>query len=935
MQAIADFDRDWASLSDQHDDLVNDIDEITETFAGGEELDLYSCAIIGVFGAGKTQLLYKTAQLCLEKDIVPLYFEADRLFEDVFNMDSPAPKDVTEVVNNTVDSILDAIEDDDEQRLRKLLNPANELDQEQIVELILEQHGGTRVERHAVLVDELEQQYGELQDHVRAEQQKNSPLRDWLEGKRSLKFTALAPAGIYEMGGADQTRCRRLVIPPADVKHIRQTFFSGDAGATNACWWLSRGNPRHIIKNLDKLADAKSKTKPTEIHSFLQSLDQVGQDPSRVPAVAIDSEAISPAEYEHLVDLKPISAEEQKRFVIDTETLDEAQFITGAKDAFNIDETTAIYLARYFFTILNALSEDDGMTYIEQDDISELFSIAFDFLLEYQHNNPDLKDSLRGLSERYTDVGNADLVMLMSEIGEYKETAQALPISIGTIREIFPLPIVDPIVKGHSPSDIRDQYEGNGLPIWELKTGNITTYVFLSVRDFEEYASSDEFENAVIPDGSGALCLVCQGKPTLNDSTLEWYAEHDKLEVTGTSPLLADFLTSLVGESSSNIPANLGTTIDELLSANDPILGRKVKIYQESFENVNADNLPEPVEFCPHPPKNTNVWGGDQQSNRDIVIPACAVAFCDLTTEEQRLLHELGNLFQSGGALTFIAKNRGGYQSMARDMFPHETAQGGYDHQNVIKNIKGYFTAENKLRHLARMVSEDTFRKISENEDKDRLLTALWRAERNEFGSHALDRNLTWLRDEAMNTLNQANSLEDDAIDLGIKAIDWEDHEEYVAAYANGDLKSLVDLAESSRTDADDLVQVLYAKFIGAARDDSTMISKFNGTISDAQLAMDNFTQAGENLKKNLLEYRKAREYADTDEEEIEDTIAQQTPTGTIEISDFETTLSSSKNTIQKFSTDLKTIEGHLDEIENEFEEIADIKAAAAGDDNE
>jgi len=933
MSAIADYRQEWEALSDQHEELLDQVKGGIHDFATGETLELYSYAVVGVFGAGKTQLLYHISELCAEEGILPMYFEADYLFEDVFAMDSPAPKDVHEVVELHVQEVKDAVADNNTDRVSEILNSGDDQDQEQMIEMIMDRFGGTDVDDHAILVDELEQQYGELQEHVRAEKNKNSPLRDWLESKNSLKFIALAPAGIYEMGGADQTRCNRLVIPPADVMYIRENLFSGDAGAANACWWLSRGNPRHITKNLDDIDDAKSLQDPVEIQRFLDNLDQVGQDPSRVPAVSIESGNLEPADYEHLLDLRPKAADEHKRFVIDVTSVDKGDFIVEVEDTFGVDRTTATYVTEYFFFVVNALSDRDGFAYFREEETKDLFALSFDFLLEYQHNNPRIEQSLRGLTETYTDVNEGEIALMLNQICEYKKTDRGLPLTLSSIRELFPLPIVDPLVRGNSPSEVSDDFEGRGLPIWEMDQQNKTVYVFLSQRDFKAYTSSDAFETAVIPDGQGALCLICDEIDDLNDDTLEWYQDHGKLNLVQVPPLLADFLTSIAGEEVANLPGDLESALDSLVTDADPILSRKVKIYRESLLNTVDEELPSPEEFCSREPKNLNVWGGDQISSREIVVPALAIAYRNLDTADEKLLNGIYELFQSGGPLTFIAKNRSGYPTIARDMLPQQSPKGGYEHQNVIKNVETYFNSESELRAYAQMVSEDTFRKLTENENKDRLLTALWRAQRGDFDSGQLDGNSTWLKNEVMNTLSDAEELEEDSVAIGIGGIDWSDNENYVSAYSNGDLQTLQSNTEEAISDGDIVVKKLYELYLGAAREDNTDLTRFSSTISDGEQALKNLNQATSNLKNNVVDCPKARQFVDTNETEIDSVIAEHKPVGTIPIGEFQSTVSGAKNEIQGYSEDLTSLEDRLDSLEDEFETIRDIREEARGGD--
>ena len=174
-----------------------------------------------LLGAGKTHLLYHVFDKCGEAGFLPFYFSAEDLFGGIFKVDAETrtPGKLSEIASTKVNAIVNALEGGDERTLRRLMNPRDRVDLEFMTQSVVDRFCKCDVGelKLVLLVDELEQRYRPLQEAVRTGER--SPLREWLERKDSLKFLALAPSGTCEMGEADQTRCRRIVIPAVDVEH--------------------------------------------------------------------------------------------------------------------------------------------------------------------------------------------------------------------------------------------------------------------------------------------------------------------------------------------------------------------------------------------------------------------------------------------------------------------------------------------------------------------------------------------------------------------------------------------------------------------------------------------------------------------------------------------------------------------------------------------
>lgn len=927
MSAIAAYETQWQDLSDEHEQTREEINEIVEKFGQGESLPYHAYTVVGVFGSGKTQLLYHIHHQCLQQDILPIYFEADRLFKTVFELDSPGPGDITDIISKKVSELEEAIAQNNSETVHELLNPGDDTDKEQLVNSILDAFGGESIDEKAILVDELEQQYESLQEHVRADE--NSPLRDWLERGNELKFLALAPAGMYEMGGADRTRCGRIVIPPVDINHLRDEYFENDAGLANACWWLSRGNPRHILSNANELEGRGDirESPPHQIASFLNGLDPIGQEPSVVPAANLDE--IHRGRLEDLLDLAPQDSEEQRRYVIDVEEADKAEFIELAADIFEVDRTVADYLSRYFFLVASTLSDGENVCYV--DELSGLFALAIDFLLEYQHNNPEIKEGIREVTEAYNQLDSNEIDATIGRLFEYKTASKALPFSTDEIREVFRLPIVDPVVKNHAVPEIREAHEGNGRPLWKINRPNRTVYFFISHRDLESYAQTDEFLDAALPDGNTVLCITADSPGSIEGEFEQWLQNNGKLDIETSSPLLSDFLISLVGELNETPPANLEETLNELADSDDPILERKVNIYRESFERLIIGTISSPTTFCEQDVPYTHIWGRDQIGNREAVIPAVAQAYREETGDKDiELLAELGALFESGGHLNFIATGKAGYVTVAKDLLPLHGRE--YEHQQVIKNLRRYFNNESELRTLAQLVSEETFRKLSENENKDRLLTAFWRATRAEFDANNIQENNNWIERELIDRLESAEELasnlasgrHDVTVNFDSQQSD-ESYESYMAAQNAEAFEKLFQLTDSCINDSDVLVQKLYSMYLTAVRDHEQTVRQFGGLVDHAQDEADDFEDAAENLEKNLWEYSKAREFVEITEEEIDSVIEENSLSGRISIDDLADELERARQGIRKCIRDMSSIEENLVDLQEVLEKIAAI----------
>lgn len=926
----------WASLSEKHKELEDKLEVILKEYSGtpNPKWPHWSNAVVGVFGSGKTQFLYHVFKKSLESGFLPLYFFAEDLFGEIFRVEkeNQTPGALSEIASGIAEDAREAIAKRDKVALEEILNPKKRKELTEMIGDLLKRSASIDVygAKIVVLVDELEQQYKSLQNEVRADEQ--SPLRDWLERKDCLKFIALAPAGIYEMGGADQTRCYRLIIPAIDVTYIRQKYFPHHAGKANACWWLSRGKPRHVFKAFEKLKSLQvGSMEPGDIQLFVRDeLDPIGQEPSSVPAAILEGLEVN--KWRYVLDLSSQDGESRRRYRIKAETLDSALFAEKLAKFFRLRREDAALISYYFKMILKALSDDENCVYVHPKELSELFAIAVDLLLEHEHASPGVKERLGEFMRLYQESKDESLHAHLLALWEFVETPKGLILSIEEIRRTFPFPVMNPIVKGHVPEDMRDKWEGNKLPIWRWKESSITILFFASRRDFEEYAQTDEFRDLVLPKDRGILYILPMGQLEKEKTPLlQWFERNGKVRGVAASPLLKDFLLSASGEIEEGIPGRLIETLSTLQEdKSDPILSRKVRVYLESINQLVRSHIPKPL---PHwvgpPPDAETLWGKRQIGDRSIVVPNIALAFADVKIKERKLIAQLHELFKGGregkgvGDLHFTLP-RGGYISMATDVLPRYE-KGELKEAPPILRLRRYFKGESELTSLVRLAQLVDFLKLEGEEDVNRLLESFWRAIRGVFDHKGLNELILWLERDAATTLSEAANLEAKAIKfLGSEGIDFEDNEKLVRA--NDSINKLLDNAKTTLADESataSLIKALYKLYTIHLYDLQSELVELRALVKDADNALDKFQEACDSLQKNFWEYGKAVQFAELKKEDMEKAIAKEISVhGILTLEGLVQKAVQGKDHLESISEGLGNLQTLIDGLDKSFEKL-------------
>src|SRR5215472_5275682 len=124
---LPNFDAEFQPLSAKHAALSARAQAIIQRYASGT-LDHPSYAVIGTFGAGKTQFLFAVFRESLRQGLLPMYFLAEDLFAEIIKSDLPYTQgDLDDMVMEKIErasALLCAIDGPvrkDESELHKLL----------------------------------------------------------------------------------------------------------------------------------------------------------------------------------------------------------------------------------------------------------------------------------------------------------------------------------------------------------------------------------------------------------------------------------------------------------------------------------------------------------------------------------------------------------------------------------------------------------------------------------------------------------------------------------------------------------------------------------------------------------------------------------------------------------------------------------------------
>ena len=935
---VADYDEKWGYLSDEHEKKDEEIRQVLDEYATGS-LDDLAYAIIGTYGVGKTQFLYQIHKYAIERNITPLYFLAGDLFKEIVeNSVTCTPGNVYKLIEDKVSLVREYLSNGNASEIYKILDPRGKIrkDAPKVLETVLEKFSRKNTDRTKILllVDELEGQYSILQKLDQTGER--SPLMQWLESKTHVKFLAFAPAGIYELGGADRDRVKRKVIPPADVKYIRENLIK-DAGKSNACWWLSRGKARQLFKTaevLEKLETEYIQDTAKASRIIKGELDSIGQPPTEVPPAV--TYKISPSNVPFLLKLAPITCEGRRRYIIDTEKLQTGKLAERLVEAFDINKDNAILISEYFRKTVRTLSDDGWFAYIDEGDLPELFCLVLDHFLEYEHGSPEFLKTSKEILSLYERSKEEHAAMhgTIGTLWERREIERGLPLSIEEIRGAFPFPTMHPIVKDYVPDDMKRKWEGRNKPLWMWTEGNITALFFASARDFVAYFGTDEFLSLSLPDTKGVLCLLPYGEDLRKEEKkplFKWLEGNGKLKVVKLQHLLTDFLLSASGELTA-IPGDLqGILKDFREDKEDILLSRKTEIYEKALSDTIKDELPRPeIIYKGSPPDADNVWGRNQMGYRIIAVNGIALAFSHLKPEEMLLLADLRELFKGtregrgAGDLRYLISAReppgkGGHTRLPDRLLPYQARGAKISNTEVIEKLKTYWRSDeiDKIEELACILPLNDFLKLHQDEDVSRLLEAIWRAVRGDFEAEDLDGSIQKIQKDFIPTLNGCQELEETGSKFGLGGIDFGNYEQLVKSLPG--FKKVLEVVKQS-ADASPLVKSIVSTLVESINDVDSDIRNLDNLCNTAKRAMKDLNESAENLRGNFWEYKKAIKFVGLKEQDIEQIINSQIKmVGIPDLEGVEREAEDRKKYLDEVSTALFRLEQKLGDLRNLF----------------
>lgn len=811
---VPDVKQDWENLSDDHERLANRIDKILYKYSNNEDFDPY--VIIGTFGAGKTQLMVHIFKKSIKKGLLPIYLLAEDLFTKKASNNGKkiiegTPEDLKEHVNTITSKIGKCFEDKNYEQMSTIIN-AGEGDLKNDLLNLLQNEEEIKNSKLVLLVDELEGQYKFLKNSIKTND--NSPLREWLDNRSYIKFLSLAPSGVYELGLADESHLVKVIIPPVDIRYIRNKY-NLSAGKANALWWLSRGKTRHIIKNYEKIKDLSQSVGESEIKEALEKLDRIGQSPSEVPAVSFAS-LTDASKIKYLINLLPIKSEKDYRGFKIEPSLSEGNLSNIFQKEFTLNQDLALKIAHYFKFTAVLLSDDNYITYLKKDEINEFMGLSLDILLENEYKSPAVEKNMPLLLNIYEKIKNNSTLLLTTLMSNQIEGIsfidfdRELPFAMKEIRRLFLLPMANPIIKS-VPEEVVEKVEGRGKPVCRISENIL---FFASYRDFRQYSETDEFKDRVLSEGKYLIVLlpdeqyseyerVIKNPTSQSEQLLKWLWANKKLMPVKLSPFIKGFLLSLYGYE-DGIPFDVQNAKDQIRSSQDLLLLRKFEMWYNTLQELINDVKPTPRYFFENkgkPEGIDDIWGVSQVREDNSMIGGLSTAFYQMSPADKNILMSLRELFrtkQRRGKLADVKVGRG-LPTLADDLLPRKDTKGNLVGAPVIEHLKDFWNRDEKerLEKLAMLIPLEDFKKLHFDSNYKRILEAFWRSSRDDF-SIGETNNLKRRLNEVISQLEDIQKVGENARKEFKLGIIFEEKDENVVKSLDG-IKELTGLSFSGK----------------------------------------------------------------------------------------------------------------------------------------
>jgi len=750
---FADIKQEWEALSIDHEKMESEFKKVLDAFLRGNDVHP-SYLITGVFGQGKTAFLYHILRESIERGILPIFVIARDLFE---NIEAEDYGEVKEEINRRVEELKTDIRGGNFFLYKQFIKSLPPKSQEELIGFYQKNLDKiSQSEKLILLVDELEDVYKKIKEKAGSD-----PLRTWLEDRSYLKILSLTPSGIYDLGGADESRLIKWNIPPVSIEYIRNRM-GLTAGKANALWWLSRGVPRHIIQNLRRLKEISENDGSYKISETLKSLERIGKAPVRVNAVEI-SALSDHSKIKYLIDLAPQKSQVYTGFFI-TKELDEGELSNIFQRKFGLkdgeEKELALMAAHYFKLVAMAISDENFTAYIDENEINEFMELVLDILLENEYKSPFVEEhmaKLLAISEKLRSEPNLILTTLLIESphGIYfkNDIDKKLPFTINELRKLFPLPIANPVIRS-DPDKALEEIKGKGVPVCK----NDAFMFFASYRDFERYLATDEFKSIILPEGRYSVILLPEKDFSNNfedalktltpkdEPLLTWLLDQGKLKVIKCPPQIKAFLLSLY-DYESRFPYNVDSIAKNIrTSQNNILLKKKFELYYTALNELVEDNKPVPRYFFkekPEPKGSSDIWGHNQLKEENVAVAGLSLSFYNLSPADKTDLVSLRELFRTKekrGELADIKVGKG-LPTLADDLLPRKDRKGGIVDSPAVESLKKFWDKdeEKRLDILSRLLQLPDFKKLSDDVNHKRILEAFWRAVRDEFDINGID----------------------------------------------------------------------------------------------------------------------------------------------------------------------------------------------------
>lgn len=535
----------------------------------------YAAAIVGVYGSGKSTLIFALLREALKIGQLPIWEEAAAFIGRLVADDEVVlPQEFVARVR----SWLSQVACDSEQRTSYLAD----LERRGRGDVAARLRTGTLAADTGVvlLLDEVEQAHQLLLRRIATDD--GQPLRALLDacGPQLRMVLAYAPESYHAMGDADRGRLVTLPVPPIDVLAI-QTCYGLPRGHANFAWWASRGRARGVEQVVRGVIE------PLRAGLFDSDLTGLGDAIDALPGVfgvpALLRDGMDHRRLRALMDLRPLPCPTAIGGVVcrlgDRRELADRIRHELARRLGPLPELEP--LANEVVAVLEAVADDDGCVYLTLDDFGAALRVAEARVVE--------SGRVREPIARLVDEG----ARIFDALGELGSLELRLPFALRELcDERFPSPFTDPYLPlddGRVPSEAELDRRFRALaaergPVLVSAAGGFAVYA--DVTALARHVQAAALDGASEP--LRALVLDA-GHPVPAIVELAQFAGHLALVEVGR--FHATFLKCLALRSRAG---GFGTDMDVLFadSRGDRQLGRKMAWHRDRVAVLVRDLRP-------------------------------------------------------------------------------------------------------------------------------------------------------------------------------------------------------------------------------------------------------------------------------------------------------------------------------------------------------